>query len=145
MPFRPVCSWVFPVCPEKLSFSSFKGCSESPTLPLISLRDSALKIKPVSQIISWANQQSLCIRGWKEKLVKTEKEQHGKLHREQVTFSPPPFVFHIQPESSQRPSSNPANRYLGILLPTTSHPDKSSPHGARPGRQSVRTQHGARL
>lgn len=45
---------------------SFKGCSESATLPLISFPrlSPPLKIKPVSQIISQTNQQSLCIWGW---------------------------------------------------------------------------------
>lgn len=51
--------------------SSFKGCSESATLPLISFPrlSPPLKIKPVSQIISQANQQSLCVWGWGEKLA----------------------------------------------------------------------------
>lgn len=46
--------------------SSFKGCYESATLPLISFPrlSPPLKIKPVSQIISQANQQSLCVWGW---------------------------------------------------------------------------------
>lgn len=45
--------------------------AESATLPVISFPrlSPPLKIKPVSQIISQANQQSLCIWGWEEKLA----------------------------------------------------------------------------
>lgn len=45
--------------------------AESATLPLISFPrlSSPLKIKPVFQIISQANQQSLCTWGWEEKLA----------------------------------------------------------------------------
>lgn len=76
--------------------SSLKGWSESAILLLISFPrlSPPLKIKPVFQIISWANQQSLWIWGWEEKLVKREK-QHGKISRKGVIFSPLFLILYI--------------------------------------------------
>lgn len=110
-------SWLFPVCLRSCPTSSFKGCYESATLPLISFPrlSPPLKIKPVSQIISQANQRSLCIWGWEEKLaIKSSLRSLGRKKSYSLFhFSPPMYTL-----SPSREPFFPWNSFLSWCNPS---------------------------
>lgn len=120
-------SWLFPVCLRSCPTSSFKGCYESATLPLISFPrlSPPLKIKPVSQIISQANQRSLCIWGWEEKLA-IKSSLRSLVGKKSCSLSFLNLYVHL--ESLQRAFFSPEIIcYLGAIPATNNHLN-TSPH-----------------
>lgn len=111
--------------------------AESATLPVISFPrlSPPLKIKPVSQIISQANQQSLCIWGWEEKLAikGSMRNSVGKELCSLFYFSTSAYT--LSPCGEPFPPE--LIFYLGAIPATNNHRNMSPPYLTQQNNHSV--------